>query len=480
MTKDKDFKDLVRARATETCEPYTAAREQLLEEVGAEAEPGRIVGLENRYAVSADFYTSHQMSAAEVTRRVFRHAVSWGSATNVYLESGARLYVSGEGVMEYATPECAGPKEATCYVRAGEMILLDLAASGQRLMADEGIGGVVRVAVDRSEAGGCHENYVADRMLPTDGFARLLVPFLVTRAIYSGGGGMVYTGDGPRFAVSPRAYQLSVGAPRGPSAAGWRHFLNVNADPHADAERFRRVHVDIGDVSQSDTASVLKVGATSLVVALLEQQSGALGEDLTLADPIAALLDVSLDTDGTAQVRLANGQRKTAIDIQRVVLDLARRHVQRVGGTAEERRVIAQWQRTLDGVASGPRSITNATEWAGRLQRLEDSVGGIDDPRALAVDSGFDVIAPTPWLPAHRVCSEEEITAAKTTSPQLTRARLRSRFITACKQARCNYTVDWTHIKVNDATQRTIILRDPFAWDDPRVERMLASVGVTE
>lgn len=471
MTKDKDFKDLVHARAAETGEKYTAARERLLEEGAEDAPPVRIFGLENRYSVSADVAGHGRLSAAEVARYLFRRSASWGGRSNVYLANGARLYVPQEGVIEYATPECSSAREALCHVRAGESLLVELARLAEGRLAEEGAKAVVEVAVDRSAAGGGHESYAAPRSFPTERLHQMLVPFLVTRQVFSGSGGIVDTSDGPRFAISPRAYQLST-----TSDGSTSQVVDADASPHADTRRFRRIHVAVGDVNRSDAATLLKTAMTRLVLRLMEEVvPGALGY-LPLVSPRKALHDIALDPTCGATIDLSVGPRLTALDVQDLILRDVRRHLAETSATNEERRTVDQWQSLIDGLRSDPASLSYSLEWVGRLRHLQGVGDNLAD--AVELDRGLDRIGPddAAFL-AHRLCSEEEVDLAGRSAPPRTRAFTRARFIEACVNSRRDYTVDWSHLKLNDQANGTFIMGDPFRMDDARLEKFLAHVA---
>lgn len=468
MTKDKDFKELVHARAAETGEKYTEARERLISEGPDQDRQPRIVGLENRYTVSADVAGHGPLSPDEVARYLFRRSASWGGGSNVYLANGARLYMPEPGVVEYATPECSSAREALCHVRAGESLLLDLARSTEARLAEAGTKAIFEVAADRSSAGGSHESYGAPRSFPADWIHELLVPFLVTRQVFTGSGGMVPTPEGTKFVLSPRAHLVSTGGDPG-------RLVNADAHPHADPERFRRIHIDVGDANRSDAARLLKIATTRLVLRVTEEAPDALSDRLTLEAPMTALRDVSLDPGLTKTVQLRSGRSLTALDVQTLVLRAVRRHLSKAPASNEERNAIDQWQSVIDELRSGPSAL-GSVEWLARMRRFE-SVDP-DTTELHAADRTLDRIGANDGaFAAQRVCSDEEVEAAKRAAPTRTRAFTRARFIEACRRGGRNYTVDWTHLKLNDEANRTVIVRDPFRTDDARVQKFLEYVS---
>jgi proteasome accessory factor A len=428
MTKDKDFKDLVRARSAQTGEHYTSAREALLHERRDDDAPGRIIGVESRYVGRAVAESGDALTPGDVARYLFQRVVTWGRSSNVYLENGARLYLVAGPAIEYATPECASIREVLVHVRAGEARLGELADAASRRLREEALGQAIEIEGDPSAAGGASENYCAARSLTPQAIAQVLVPFLVTRQIFTGSGGVVATPDGERFVLSPRAYLLSEqGAPA---------LFNADARAHADVQRFRRVRVDLGDVNRSDVATFLKVGTTALVLRLAEERAESVAV-AAIGDPVAVLLATTLDTTCRA-----------AIQVQRAILTAVARHIEEAGSTEEEQLVVAGWRDVLDRLSDDPASAADLVDW-------------------VAGDG------PAPTLP---VVSAAEVNAAIHVPPTRTRAHLRGQFIQACTAARRDYTVDWTHLKLNDQQQRTIVLPDPSMSDDERVDRMLEAV----
>lgn len=470
MTKDKDFKDLVHARAAETGEKYTAARERMLEEGAEEGTPRRIFGLESRYVADVDFGEARTVSPDEANRHLFRRTALWDGAVNRYLANGSRLYLATEHVVEYATPESVTAREAVCHQRAGERRLTQIRESAQQSLRADGVKAHFELLPTRSRDGGCHENYSAMREFPVDQVTRVLVPFLVTRQVVTGGGGIAETSEGRRFVLSPRLRRLAQ------AVAGDEftpRLVNVDASPHADPHRFRRIHIDGGDVSRSEATAVLKLAMTALVLRVVEDGSGALG-DLTLDDPIEAVGRVGLDPTCKATIRLRSGEVMTAVDVQEAVLGAVRSHVSAAGATNEERRAVSQWQETLDGLRSDVSLLADSVEWIARLQRLSEEFGDLSLTEASHLDRSLDLTGYSEeTFAAHQVFSEAEVDAALRLAPRSTRAFARGRFINACLKAGKSYTVDWSHLKLSDEANRTLILKDPFAADDPVVARYL-------
>src|SRR6266702_772778 len=279
----------------------------------------RIFGLENEYGVTCTFRGQRRLSPDEVARYLFRRVVSWGRSSNVFLRNGARLYLDVGSHPEYATPECDNVVDLVAHDKAGERILEGLLVDADRRLREEGIAG---------DTYGCHENYLVGRHGEFGRLADILIPFLVTRQIICGAGKVLQTPRGAVYCVSQRAEHIWEGVSSATTRS--RPIINTRDEPHADAERFRRLHVIVGDSNMSETTTLLKVGSTDLVLRMLEH--GVTFRDLALENPIRAIREISHDLTGSRQVRLAAGRSASALDIQREYYGKAVDFVERTGG----------------------------------------------------------------------------------------------------------------------------------------------------
>src|SRR2546429_4454015 len=277
----------------------------------------RIFGLENEYGVTCTLRGQRRLSPDEVARYLFRRVVSWGRSSNVFLENGARLYLDVGSHPEYATPECDSIRDLVIHDKAGERILEGLVQSAEQRLREEGIRGEVFLFKNNTDSAGnsygCHENYLVEREGDFSKFTDVLIPFLVTRQIYAGAGKVLQTARGAMYCIAQRAEHIWEGGPSATPRS--RPTINTRDERHADAERFRRLHVIVGDSNMSEYATFLKVGATSILLRMLEDPSQVL-RDLTLENPIRAIREISHDMTCTRRVRLANGREASAIDIQ--------------------------------------------------------------------------------------------------------------------------------------------------------------------
>ena len=287
----------------------------------------RIFGLENEYGVTCTLRGQRRLSPDEVARYLFRRVVSWGRSSNVFLENGARLYLDVGSHPEYATPECDSISDLVVHDKAGERILEHLVVSAEARLREEGIRGVIFLFKNNTDSAGnsygCHENYLTTRRDDFTHYAEVLIPFLISRQIYAGAGKVLQTARGAQYCISQRAEHIWESVSSATTRS--RPIINTRDEPHADAERYRRLHVIVGDSNMSEYATFLKVGTTSIMLRMLEDSSVVM-RDMTLENPIRAIREISHDTTCRRKVRLANGREASALDIQSEYLERAQRY----------------------------------------------------------------------------------------------------------------------------------------------------------
>src|SRR5919205_178552 len=312
----------------------------------------RIFGLENEYGVTCTFRGQRRLSPDEVARYLFRRVVSWGRSSNVFLRNGARLYLDVGSHPEYATPECDSVPDLVAHDRAGERILEGLLVDAEKRLHDEGIAGEIYLFKNNTDSAGnsygCHENYLVSRHGEFGRLADVLIPFLVTRQLICGAGKVLQTPRGAVYCLSQRAEHIWEGVSSATTRS--RPIINTRDEPHADAERYRRLHVIVGDSNMAEATTLLKVGSADLVLRMIEH--GVAFRDLTLENPIRAIREISHDLTGTRAVRLAAGRAASALEIQREYYQRAADFVARSGGDESAKRVLELWGRTLDAVDS--------------------------------------------------------------------------------------------------------------------------------
>lgn len=431
-----------------------------------------------------------RLSPDEVARYLFRRVVSWGRSSNVFLRNGARLYLDVGSHPEYATPECDNVTELVTHDKAGERILEGLLVDAERRLHEEGIAGDVYLFKNNTDSAGnsygCHENYLVARHGEFSRLADILIPFLVTRQLLCGAGKVLQTPRGAVYCVSQRAEHIWEGVSSATTRS--RPIINTRDEPHADAERYRRLHVIVGDSNMSETTMLLKVGATDLVLRMIE--AGTVMRDLTLENPIRAIREVSHDITGRRKVRLASGREASALEVQREYFEKAVDFCERRGirtGTVEQ--VLELWGRTLDAIeAEDLDRIGTEIDWVMKYKLIERYRAKhnmtMSHPRVAQIDLAYHDIHRRRGLyyllerkgQATRICNDLKIFEGKSVPPQTTRARLRGDFIRRAQEQRRDFTVDWVHLKLNDQAQRTVLCKDPFRSVDDRVEKLIAGM----
>ncbi len=449
----------------------------------------RIFGVENEYGVTCTLRGQRRLSPDEVARYLFRRVVSWGRSSNVFLENGARLYLDVGSHPEYATPECDGIADLVAHDKAGEWILASLVEGAEARMREEGIRGDIYLFKNNTDSAGnsygCHENYLTSRRDDFTHYTEVLIPFLVSRQAYAGAGKVLQTARGAVFCLSQRAEHIWEGVSSATTRS--RPIINTRDEPHADAERYRRLHVIVGDSNMSEYATYLKVGATSIVLRMLEDPSAVL-RDLTLENPIRAIREISHDITCRRPVRLANGREMSALDLQSEYLQRAIRYRDRQGLSPQEERALAMWEHCLTGLETDPLSLHRECDWVAKYRLVEAYRARHDLPlhsaKVALLDLQYHDVDRTRGLyyrlqrrgDMERVCTDQQIVEAMATPPQTTRARLRGEFVKRAKEKRRDFTVDWVHLKLNDQAQRTVLLKDPFVAHDERVDKLIAGL----
>ena len=449
----------------------------------------RIFGLENEYGVTCTLRGQRRLSPDEVARYLFRRVVSWGRSSNVFLENGARLYLDVGSHPEYATPECDSIGDLVAHDKAGERILESLVASAEARLRDEGIRGVVYLFKNNTDSAGnsygCHENYLTSRRDDFGHYAQVLIPFFVTRQIYAGAGKVLQTARGAMFCLSQRAEHIWEGVSSATTRS--RPIINTRDEPHADAERYRRLHVIVGDSNMSEYSTFLKVGATSIMLRMLEEP-GVVLRDMTLEDPIRAIREISHDITCRRLVRLANGREASALDIQKEYLSRAMRYRDQRGLGAPELQALEMWEHCLTAIEKDPFSLDRECDWAIKHRLVEAYRARhslpLGHPRVALLDLQYHDVSQTRGVfyrlqargAVERAVTDAAINKAVEEPPATTRARLRGEFVRRAKERRRDFTVDWVHLKLNDQTQRTVLLKDPFRSHDERVERLIESI----
>jgi proteasome accessory factor A len=358
---------------------------------------------------------------------------------NVILTNGARLYVD-HAHPEYSTPECTNPRDVVKWDKAGERIMLDASHLAATIPGTQPILLYKNNTDNKGASYGAHENYLMRRSTPFGEIVRHLTPFFVSRQVVCGAGRVGIGQDGREhgFQISQRAdyFEVEVGL----ETTLKRPIINTRDEPHADPEKYRRLHVIIGDANLAEISTFLKVGTTSLVLAMIEDRF--MSRDLTVEQPVRSLREVSHDPSLKQLLRLSDGRTLTAVQLQMEYLDLARKYVEdRMGSDVDEQTadVLARWESVLTRLETDPMQCARELDWVAKLQLLQqyrDRDGlSWEDAKLHLIDLQYADIRPDKGLyhrlvklgRMDRLVSDDETVDAVHLPPADTRAYFRGR-----------------------------------------------------
>ncbi len=283
-------------------------------------------------------------------------------AAGVYLSNGSRLYVDVGHHPELSTPECSDPWQTVLYILAGERILTNLATDVEKEFPNSKVS-IFRCNVDyfSKQTWGCHESYL-HRSLPA-ALAEEIIPHLVSRLIYTGAGGFDNCSPGLEFTLSPRVPHL-VRKISGDSTGG-RGIFHTKDEPLC-AKGYHRLHILCGESQCSQLGNLLKIGATDLVVRLIDA-GVCRGHVVALKSPLAAMRRFSTDPSCTRREALANGEKRSAIEIQRHYLAAAEAHLSYSFMPSWAGALCAEWRRMLDRLEDGVDGVSTVLDWGIKL-----------------------------------------------------------------------------------------------------------------
>jgi Pup amidohydrolase len=358
---------------------------------------------------------------------------------NVILTNGARLYVD-HAHPEYSAPECTNPLDAVIWDKAGERVMAEAATRATKLPGGPAIQLYKNNTDNKGASYGCHENYLMNRGTPFADIVRHLTPFFVSRQVICGAGRVGRGADGrdDGYQISQRAdfFEVEVGL----ETTLKRPIINTRDEPHADPEKYRRLHVIIGDANMSEVASFLKLGTTALVLAMIEDRF--LAADLGIEVPVAELRAISHDPSCRHLVALRDGRKMTAVQLQMEYLELARKYTEdRFGADVDEMTtdVLDRWESLLTRLAEDPMEAAREIDWVAKLELIEGYRGrdglGWNHPRLQLVDLQYADIRPDRGLYNRladrgrmvRLVDERAVVKAIDNPPEDTRAYFRGR-----------------------------------------------------
>ena len=395
---------------------------------------------------------------------------------NTVLTNGARYYVD-HAHPEYSTPECIDPLELVCHDKAGEEIIRRSMVAASNLPTSPVVIAYKNNSDGKGNSYGCHENYLMDRSVPFANVVAGVIPHFVTRQIFAGAGKVgtettSFGGEQVRYQISQRAefFEEMVGL----ETTLKRPIVNTRDEPHADPKRFRRLHVIVGDANLAEVATFLKVGTTSIVLAMIEDDMMP-AKELTLADPVRAMHYVSADLSLSRALRAADGSTITALEIQWEIFAAARRYAKErgldvIGDEAVGEMVLDRWEGVLHGLETDPSTLVQQIDWVAKRNLIEayrDRHGcNWDDHRLAALDLQYHDLRPERSLFARlsmeRLVSDEAVAEAVTEPPKRTRAWFRGRCLARWPNA--VVTANWDSLVFDLGTDplRRVPMMDPL------------------
>ena len=458
----------------------------------------RIFGIETEYGVSVT-NTDRPCDASQTAMMLFQPIVAEARSTNTYIENGSRLYLDVGSHPEYATAEARDPMDALALDEAGELVMRDLALDAQRrLRTTHGVNATIHVFKNNVDSAGhsfgCHENYLVRRFVPLATIEHELLPFLITRQLFTGAGRMGEHG----FQITQRADFLDEAVSSATTRS--RPMVNTRDEPHADPDAFRRLHVIIGDSNRSQWATMMKLATTHLVLCVIEQ-AGREGREsgfsrFAFADASVANHAVSRDMTGVeASFDMADGTtlHGGAVAIQESYLDIVEQFVEEHPQVASSLprtdvdEIIRQWRDVLGTFRSRKTEMfADKVDWIAKrrlFDMLRKRAAGLSVSRLEQLDMDYHDVANGLLYSSlcrrgamYTLVDESQVKDARDTPPCDTRAALRGRFIRLARLRNAQYSCDWTRLSLTSPDRMETTLLDPFEAEPS--DRFLAMLDV--
>jgi len=447
----------------------------------------RIFGLENEYGLIFSPTGKVYLPMEKILGYIFEGLIPNSWPSNAFLCNGARFYQDTGCHPEYATPECDSVFDLVVHDKAGERILESCLPIAERRLKEEGLSGTISIYKNNTDSMGntygCHENYLIRREIDFWKVAEQLIPFFVTRLVYTGTGKVLKSSGKCHYFISQRAQHIH--EKTSSSTTSSRSIINTRDEPHADAEKYRRLHIIVGDSNMSEYATYLKVGTTALILSMIE--AGFVVSGMTLEDPVKAMREISRDLTLKKRIRMENGREFTAIEIQREYLAAVKEYLTTEDTDEAAQDIVEQWEYVLDELQENLDRLYGEIDWITKkgliTSFMEKKECGMDDPRVAMIDLQYHDINRERGLyyllskkdAIQRIATEEDIAHAMENPPETTRAKIRGDFIRFAKAKNRSYTVDWTYLKLNGYWEETILCMDPFASSNPRLKALIAA-----
>jgi len=406
-------------------------------------------------------------------------------ARNKTLVNGARYYVD-HAHPEYSSPEVTNVRDLVIHEKAGERVL-EASRREANALLPEGTHMLLykNNSDQKGNSYGSHENYLMDRRTSFKQIVEHLMPYFVTRQVYTGAGKV-----GSENRSAPCDFQISQRADFFETEVALdtmvkRPIINTRDEPHADREKYRRLHVIVGDANLSEYTIYLRNGAAALVLSMIED--GAVDRNLTLRDPVRAIKEVSQDPSCQRELHLENGKRMTAVQIQSEYLEMALRYAASRKLDPISLDVLDKWQHVMDCLARDPMELDDKIDWVMKRTLIENFMErkalDWDAPQVRMLDLQYHDLRPDKGLyyilerqgRAERIVTDEEINAAIIEPPHDTRAYFRGECLKRFGNA--VFGVNWDSISfgVEDEPIKRILMAEPLKGTRAHVEELLKS-----
>jgi Pup amidohydrolase len=409
---------------------------------------------------------------------------------NVILTNGARYYVD-HAHPEFSTPECTNPRQLVVYDRAGERILESSIERASAMMSGSGRVIVYKNNTDGKGASyGTHENYLVDRAVPFVRIARDIMPFFVSRQIFTGAGSLS-AGERGRdvpFQVSQRAdfFEAEVGL----ETTLKRPIVNTRDEPHADPEKYRRLHVIIGDANMSEVATYLKAGTSAIVLRMIEDD--AIVEDFSLENPVQSLRAISHDPACRLGVRLKDGRTVRAVDVQWAYFEMAEKYFARHDPDPWTSEVMGRWESVLEAIESDPMTLGSQVDWVAKFKLLSSyrDKHGLEwnDPKLHMLDLQYHDVRGDKGLAyvlerqgrLERLTTDDEVDRAVDLPPKDTRAYFRGRCLAQFARQIAAASWDSVIFDVGGESLQRVPMAEPLRGTEAHVKDLLDATPEAE
>ncbi|MDE0300234.1 MAG: proteasome accessory factor PafA2 family protein [Candidatus Poribacteria bacterium] len=454
----------------------------------------RIYGLENEYGIicTPERRGGKALSIQNAVMYLFREIISGRMYPDVFLENGARFYQDIGCHPEYATPECDNVIELLTHDKAGERIIERLSTTAEKKMRFDGFFGKISVFKNNTDTPGntygCHENYLMDRRVSFRQLASQLIPFFVTRQVFTGAGKAIRTDRG-KYVISQRAQHIREEISIATTTA--RGIINTRDEPHADREKYRRLHVIVGDSNMSEFATFLKVGTTAIVLRMIEDNF--IRQRLALRNSVKAIQEISTDTTCSRNIELENGKRLTAVELQWQYFECAKHYFEQAESDSITDQVMERWEYTLKCLEVNPLLLDRELDWVIKKKLIETYVASRnlkwDSNDVLMLDLQYHNIRREGETKktglyykleqkdqVERMVTDEQVDKAMHLPPETTRAKFRGRFVKLANERKILCGVNWSYIQLYEPYQKLFLSTDPLKSEYEEASRMIYSI----